>query len=257
MNEFKSHRSFLDFAVEVSRSWRYRLPPAHREFLETLLATSATRVETIPAGTIFFRAQSGHDWRPEGEGEASFDVEWAFSEERMKPLPFRAVEGRANPKGIPCLYVATSIATAVGECRPWVGALVSVSQVRTSRELRIVNCTSDEKGGRIYFQEPSPEERERKVWKDIDRAFAEPVTRADDTAEYAATQIVAELFRENGLDGLGYRSALGSGHNLALFDIGCADVINGQLIRVDRLELEYSQADNPYVVSRFYNKDTE
>jgi hypothetical protein len=199
MNEFRSHRSFLDFAVEVSRSWRYRLPAAHREFLETVLATSATRVETIPAGTIFFRAQAGHDWRTEGEGEASFDVECAFSEERMKPQPFRAFEGRANPKGIPCLYVATSVATAVGECRPWVGALVSVSQVKTSRELRIVNCTSDEKSGRIYFQEPSPEERERKVWKDIDRAFAEPVTRADDTAEYAPTQIVAELFRENGL----------------------------------------------------------
>jgi hypothetical protein len=83
------------------------------------------------------------------------------------------------------------------------------------------------------------------------------VTRADDTAEYAPTQIVAELFRENGLDGLGYRSALGSGHNLALFDLECADVINGQLICLDRLEIEYSQADNPYVVSRFYDKETE
>ena len=87
---------------------------------------------------------------------------------RMKPLPFRAFEGRANPKGIPCLYVATSIATAVGECRPWVGALVSVSQVKTIA--RIEDCTSDEKGGRIHFQEPSPEERERKVWKGIDRS---------------------------------------------------------------------------------------
>src|SRR3954467_14650091 len=107
MNEFRSHRSFLDFAVEVSRGWRYRLPAAHREFLETVLATSATRVETIPAGTFFFRAQTGHDWRTEGEGEASLTTACAFSEERMKPLPFRAFEGRANPKGGPCLYVAT------------------------------------------------------------------------------------------------------------------------------------------------------
>ena len=83
------------------------------------------------------------------------------------------------------------------------------------------------------------------------------MTRADDTAEHVPTQIVAELFRENGLDSLGCRSALGPGHNLALFDLECADIINGQLMRADRLEMEYSQADNAYVVSRFYDKKTE
>lgn len=253
MNEFRSHRSFLDFAFYVRRHRRYRLPAEHREFLETLLATGAKRIETIATGTVFCRAQAGHGFRTEGEGEASFDVECAFEPERMKPSPFRAFEGRANPKGIPCLYVATSVKTAIGECRPWVGALVSVSQVKASRELKILNCTSEEKGGRIYFKEPPPEERERKVWRDVDRAFAEPVTRTDDTAEYAPTQIIAELFMENGLDGLGYRSALGTGHNLALFDLDCADVINGQLWKVDGLEIQCSEADNLYVVSKFYD----
>ena len=145
----------------------------------------------------------------------------------------------------------------MGECRPWVGALVSVSQVKTSRDLRIVNCTSEEKGSLIFFKEPPPQEREEAVWRDIDRAFAEPVTRADDIADYAPTQILAELFRESGLDGIGYRSALGTGHNLALFDLDSADVINGQLVKVDRLDIVYSQADNPYVVSRFYDKTAE
>jgi RES domain-containing protein len=195
--------------------------------------------------------------RTEGDGEETFEVECAFSPERMKPLEYRAFEGRANPKGIPYLYVATSIKTGVGECRPWVGALVSVSQVQTSRDLRIVNCTSEEKGGLIFFKEPPPEQREEAVWRDIDRAFAEPVTRADDTADYAPTQILAELFRESGLDGIGYRSALGTGHNLALFDLDSADVINGQLVKVDSLDIVYSQADNPYVVSRFYDKTAD
>src|SRR4029078_12730133 len=134
MTEFKSHRSFLDFAFHVARHSRYRLSAVHGEFLEALLMTGATRVETVPAGSIFFRAQVGHEWRTEGEGEESQEVESAFSPERMKPLASRAFEGRANPKGIPCLIVATEMTTAIVKCRPWIGVHVSVSQLRTSRE---------------------------------------------------------------------------------------------------------------------------
>lgn len=257
MNEFKSHRSFLEFASYVKRHRRYRMPAEHLAFLDAVVASARRRIETVPAGVNFSRAQMGHDWRAAGDDEHTFEVECAFEPKRMKPLSDRAPEGRANAKGIPCLYVATTATTAIGECRPWVGALVSVSQMKTSRELRIVNCTSDKKGWRIYFEEPEPQEREDAVWRDIDRAFAEPVTKADDAADYAPTQILAELFREIGLDGVGYRSALGTGHNLALFDLGCADVINGQLYKVDKLDIGVTEADNPYFVPHFYEEATK
>jgi len=254
VSEFNSYRSFLLFASYVRNHRRYRLPPEHLQFLRALVETGQRRIQTIKAGSVFFRAQAGHEWRTEGTDEDTFEVECAFPASRMKPLTDRASEGRANPKGIPYLYVATSEKAAVGECRPWVGARVSVSQMRTVRDLKILNCTSKLKGTPIYLEEPPPLERERAVWRDIDRAFAEPVTRADDTADYVPTQIVAELFREHGIDGIGYRSALGSGLNLALFDLDCADVINGQLVKVDRLDIDYSLADNPYFVSKFYGE---
>ncbi|WP_366931004.1 RES family NAD+ phosphorylase [Mesorhizobium sp.] len=44
----------------------------------------------------------------------------------MRPLAGRASEGRANPKGIPCLYMAVDRHTALAECRPWIGSLVSI-----------------------------------------------------------------------------------------------------------------------------------
>lgn len=254
MSEFRSYRSFLEFAAYVRRHRRYRLTADHNAFLDAVIATAQKRIETAPTGTNFWRAQVGHDRRPEGSGEDTFEVECAFEPDRMKPLPDRALEGRANAKGIPCLYVATSAQIAIGECRPWVGALLSVSQMKTGRELRIVNCTSDKKGALIYFDEPGLNEREEAVWRDIDRAFAVPVTRTDDTADYAPTQILAELFRENGMDGVGYRSALGTGHNLALFDLASAEVINGQLHKVDKLEITVSEADNAYFVRRFYEE---
>src|SRR5712691_7918522 len=48
----------------------------------------------------------------------------------------------------------------------------------------------------FYFDgEPSPAKRVEAVWSHIARAFREPVTRDDDVASYAATQVIAEIFR--------------------------------------------------------------
>ena len=73
----------------------------------------------------------------------------------------------------------------------------------------------------------------------------------------ATTQVLAELFRENGVDGIRYRSAVGIGHNLALFDLGCADVISGQLYKIDKLDIGFTEADNPYFVRRSYEEATK
>jgi RES domain len=253
MADFQSHRSYRDFAFAVSRRWRYALPTEHSEFLQTVIATSADKIESLPSGSLLFRAQVGHDWEPHDFGGGVIqDIECPLSPERMKPLSDRAFEGRANAKGIPCLYVATHERTAIAESRPWVGALVSVAQLRTARDLRVLNCTTDGQRRMIYQQEPVPEERQRAVWRDIDQAFAEPVLRTDDVADYAPTQMLAEFFRQNGLDGVGYRSALGVGHNLAIFDLDTAYVLNCSLVRVDRVSLDYSEAANPYFVSKYY-----
>jgi hypothetical protein len=61
------------------------------------------------------------------------------------------------------------------------------------------------------------------VWADIAYTFREPVTRDDDYADYAPTQVIAELFRAEGFDGLAYRSGFGLDRfNVALFDVEAA-----------------------------------
>jgi hypothetical protein len=47
------------------------------------------------------------------------------------------------------------------------------------------------------------------VWSLIDVAFAQPITRNDDTGDYAATQIIAELFKSAGFGGIAYKSNYG------------------------------------------------
>jgi RES domain len=250
MPAFKSYESYQRFADSVSTRWRYARDAEQVEFLQTVLSTSASRQEVLGAGHILWRAQRGNDLRAEsfGEGEAE-ENPCPLGPERMKPRVNRACEGRANPKGISYLYLATQQKTAIAEVRPWIGSYVSIAQFALNREIRVVNCVSGERSTMVYSHEPGPEERERAVWQDIDRAFSQPVTSTDDTADYAPTQVLAEFFRESNLDGIAYGSSLGSGHNLALFDAGVAELLNCNLVQIDRIELDFSIAGNPYSVN--------
>jgi hypothetical protein len=86
------------------------------------------------------------NWRIRDKGEPEeMEEEIPFFEDRMKPLPSVAKDGRANPRGIGYLYLATTLATAGSELRPWLGASISVSQFQTNRELMLADCTADKK----------------------------------------------------------------------------------------------------------------
>jgi hypothetical protein len=255
MAAFESWRSYWNFERAIRRRTRYVHDGEVGVFLGTVLETGQKRVETIPREKFFWRAQLGYAWRPIYEGnEYVTDAPHPYPPERMKPLNDRAIEGRANSKGIPYLYFATNRETALAEVRPWIGSLISVGQFKTLRDLRVVNCTTDRKGSHVYIdREPSPEEREESVWGDIDKAFARPVTPSDDVADYVPTQIIAELFKMHGFDGVAYRSSLGPGHNLALFDLDTAELINCHLFEVKAINFEFRETTNPYFMKKHYD----
>jgi RES domain-containing protein len=170
-----------------------------------------------------------------------------YCPKRMKPRRNRAREGRANPKGIPYLYVSTQRETAMAEVQPWVGSRVSVAQFRTVRELKLVNCTEDSK--RRYFSGGTPPEYwDTAVWCDIDAAFSRPVVRTDEDPDYVPTQIIAEQFKVSGFDGVAYRSALGTGHNIVLFDVDAAHLINCCLYELKRISFDFQECANPYFI---------
>ena len=167
------------------------------------------------------------------------DLPVPFAIERMKPLIERAHEGRANPKGIPCLYVASHKKTAISEVRPWIGAFVSVAIMETVRPLRVVDCTATGQRTLLFANGPSASQREAEVWCDINSAFSEPVQRTDDVASYACTQILAETFRQMGYDGIVYRSNFGGGTNVVLFDLAAADVSDLSVVKVTSIDVGF------------------
>jgi hypothetical protein len=87
------------------------------------------------------------------------------------------------------------------------------------------------------------------VWWSLNQAFSEPVTRTDDAADYAPTQVLAEVFRTSGCDGIVYRSKLGKGKNVAVFDLS-AELVNCELHHVKGVTFNFSEGCNPYFIQR-------
>lgn len=262
--EFASWNSYSEFARKVRFSSRYVLGSEERQFLDTVLATIRNRDGELKAGDILYRAQRGVDWvdQTDSEGEWIGEDVWGFSSSRMKPFADRAKEGRANPIGIPVLYVGSSVEVAISEVRPWVGAEVSVAKCRILKPLKTLDLSLGH--GKSSFQGPvfshvmsegskplTAAEKETAVWIGIDNAFSQPVTLSDDRADYAPTQILAELFRHHGYDAIGYKSQFGDdgdkkGYNIAIFDPDAVEIVTCAPYRVETIKVTAKQIGNDW-----------
>ncbi len=250
--QFDSLDSYRMFSNEVTRESRYILSVKSTNFLEALLATSEDRVRVFKKGEVLWRAQLGHDWRPEyWHEELIGDSPCAFSPQRMKPLENSASEGRANPKGIPYLYLSTDKDTALSEVRPWIGSVISAGEFGTNRELRLLDFSVEYGKQEHYFlNEPSDEQKIQAVWSHVDNAFSQPVNESDSSSDYVPTQVIAEYIKSKGYDGIVFKSSLANGHNIALFDLESARLLNCAIHKVKSLSFDFDQADNMYYVNQ-------
>ncbi len=207
---FKSFDSYRKFDRAVRREFRYARTPEQEEFLKTVATTSRSRSITMEAGCVLWRAQLGYNWREEQQDGQSFEVQAAHPPARMKPLAEKASDGRANPKGITCLYLATEQETAVLEIRPLIGSYVSVAQFKVLKDLHLVDCSAVKIDNLLSLLKKNwaLEETEKQVWSDINIAFSKPVERGDDSINYVPTQIIAEILKLSGFDGIAYKSSV-------------------------------------------------
>ena len=248
-SEFTSWWDFHNFAHAVRHSARFIHGPQVSDFLDTLQQTSSQRRRSLSKGTFLWRAQFGSATKECEQDDVVWDEAVPYSSARMKPLPHSAQEGRVNPKGIPCLYLATDKETAMAESRPWIGCTISAGQFRIARDLTLIDFSvGHESKFEVYFDEPSTAEREKSVWAHVDRAFSEPVVANPETADYVPTQVISEFLRKQGFDGVAYKSRLGKGFNIALFDLNAAVLVNCALFSVKSLSFVFGDPTNAYHV---------
>jgi RES domain-containing protein len=142
--------------------------------------------------------------------------------------------GRVNPPGIPMLYLADTVETVIAEVRPFKGAPVSVATFAAARNLRLVDFSPR----RVTHREVGEPRLDpltgdiADVLATIGFEMAEPIDPEASEIAYAPTQYVAEVVRAAGYDGVAYRSALGSGTNIVLFELDDAVLTKRELFRV-------------------------
>ncbi|GBE29589.1 MAG TPA: RES domain-containing protein [Bacteroidetes bacterium] len=258
MASFKSWYSYNSFSHHVRNKYRYRFDSETKLFLETVKKTAGNKVKHFAKGECLYRAQEGCDNELEFIEDINDHIEHEkpYCMERMLPNPEYSYEGRANPKGIAVLYVATHYHTAICEMRPWKNKVYTVARMDLNRDIKVIDCTRSG-GRRLYFSteenpEPKPRAMNRIVWSWINSAFSEPASRHNSSTDYVPTQILAEVFRSEGYDGILYSSNFDTkGDNLALFDKSCVTPIFGKVVNITKAEVDYEEISGPHASTKY------
>jgi hypothetical protein len=242
MKEFASENSFIDFIEKIRYSNRYFFDGESQAFFEALISTRAARIRKCKSGTIFWRAQLGCKTIQESLEGCTKIVKQPFDVDRMIPLKKQAKGGRANPSGIPHLYLATTKETAMAEVRPWLGSIISLATFETTKELSTIDCFTDniENSNNL---DVNPNSKEQKVWSDINYAFSKPILLEEQDTDYVSTQIISEFFRRHGYDGIFYKSMLGDGLNIVLFNMDFINIVSRELYTLDKINFLFKKIE--------------
>jgi len=241
---FKSWKDFREFEDEVKFNNRFVLSTDENDFLKNLKTTLDSRVIDKAEGSILYRSQIGYKKEP----YYGYEIYTRFASERMKPRVRMASEGRANPKGIPYLYLSNDKNTSMAELRPHVGQNILCAEFHIVRNLRLINCF-DVKKAIIHAEctfnlQLNQEDIVHVIWNKINDAFTKPITNDESNSEYVPTQILAEFFKRVGYDGICCKSHMGNGHNFILFNLNDAHFVDGTLMQTKEISFKFEEYSN-------------
>lgn len=201
--------------------------------LEVAIDDIATR---LTEGTFLFRARI---YEERGRDER-------YSAEELGAPSAEDVNerGRANRRNEPVLYCATDPETAVAEVRAWEGAAVAVARLRVVEDIWIVDVRDPEPVESPFHVDNLGWRLElNSVLRQFGRELSRPVLPGEENVLYRASRALCDYVEASGHDGVSYPSALGSGHNIVLFNLAGAEVVERRDVRVSDVAYEVRQLD--------------
>jgi hypothetical protein len=166
-------------------------------------------------------------------------------------MPHRefSISGRGNPQGIPYLYLASSVDTAVAEIKPYKTAEITIGVFIIKEDLHIADVT--------YFKLNSPFDYRKdlecvEIYQPLVDSLSielmKPVNPNKTDLDYIPKQFLCEKIKSLGFEGLKYWSYSGdsdiSGDNVLLFNESKVECIKTYKIRVDNIIIEYKNIEN-------------
>lgn len=143
-----------------------------------------------------------------------------FKLKEMKKPPATVVQnGRANPIGIPYLYVASTAETAIAEVRGHKGEAVTVLEFNAKKDLELFD-----------LREPRNTISPFEFLDEIEFIYAnmpflillenelsKPVSPRKANLEYLPSQYLCEMIKKIGYHGIIYKSSIADGNNYVIF----------------------------------------
>lgn len=169
-----------------------------------------------------------------------------FSEENMGAPPRKlSSSGRANPAGIPYLYLASDKITAISEVRPHTGEIAAVAEFNIDQELSVIDLRNPrETISPFMFLDNLFSIREDVFFLvQLGIELSQPVLPGYAAIDYTPTQFLCELIKKSGYDGVLYRSSIGAGTNLALFNPNTGNISSIQTHTISSVTIALSEKE--------------
>lgn len=157
-----------------------------------------------------------------------------------------ASHGRANPPGIPYLYLGSTAATAVSEIRPHAGEVACVATFDVPAEFTAVDLRNPRQLVSPFVLEVENEIGLMRVDIEFLERLGEELTRPvlpqAAAIDYVPSQYLCEFIKKCGYDGVVYRSSVSDGINLALFNPARATPRQVEQYKVTRVSVDVESA---------------
>jgi hypothetical protein len=183
----------------------------------------------IPQELSLYRARLHHN-----SGEAPYDAEKMF----CPPAAF-SMAGRANPSGIPYLYLSDNPDTVLYEIRASYLDEISVGTFKVKTNLsQAVKIADFTESSTIFHPSRIGDKIKATLLKQkISADLSKPMRRYDSELEYIPTQFICEFIKiYTGVNGIKFRSSLHvAGNNFVIFDqnvMSCTQVTQVKVRRV-------------------------
>lgn len=156
-----------------------------------------------------------------------------------------ASHGRANPAGIPYLYMASDIKTAISEIRPHTGEMAGVAEFLFVGDLSLVDLRDPRSTVSPFMLADESEVAalvgDISFLEHLGDELTRPVLPSSAAVDYVPSQYLCEFIKNCGYHGVMYSSSVSSGLNVALFCQDKAEVQSVSQCRVDRVTVEVSE----------------
>jgi hypothetical protein len=196
--------------------------------LEELLSSLHLDEEEVP--NVWYRARIQ-------------STETPFPISEMGAPPNRiASHGRANPAGIPYLYLGSTQTNAISEIRPHTGEMACVADFTTPLDLKLVDLRNPRKMVSPFIYEGAEDilklRADLPFLEQLGDELTRPVLPQSAAIDYTPSQYLCEFIKKCGYQGVIYRSSVSNGINLALFDPSLAQPGSVTQYRVARVSID-------------------